>query len=110
MLSETIEVVTQVAMLVFVVGSIAAMELLGLTVGADRPAAARRRRLVVALLGVSAVVVPAAAIVAAHSADGAAAALRQFVTHRVRGRSAVLPSSLSWQNQILRSPSARWSS
>jgi predicted Na+-dependent transporter len=63
MLSETLQVITQVAMLVFVVGSMAAMGL-GLTV-ARIAQPLRDVRLVVALLVVNFVVVPAAAIAAA---------------------------------------------
>jgi BASS family bile acid:Na+ symporter len=63
MLSETLQVITQVAMLVFVVGSMAAMGL-GLTV-ARIAQPLRDLRLVVALLVVNFVVVPAAAIAAA---------------------------------------------
>ena len=63
MLTETLEVITQVAMLVFVVGSMAAMGL-GLTV-ARITQPLRDTRLVVALLMVNFVVVPAAAIAAA---------------------------------------------
>ncbi len=63
MLSETLQVVTQVAMLVFVVGSMAAMGL-GLTV-ARIAEPLRDLRLVVALLVVNFVVVPVAAIAAA---------------------------------------------
>ena len=63
MLSETLLVLTQVAMLVFVVGSMAAMGL-GLTV-ARIAQPLRDVRLVLALLVVNFVVVPAAAIAAA---------------------------------------------
>jgi predicted Na+-dependent transporter len=63
MLTDTLEVITQVAMLVFVVGSMAAMGL-GLTV-ARIAGPLRDVRLVVALLIVNFVVVPAAAIAAA---------------------------------------------
>jgi BASS family bile acid:Na+ symporter len=62
-LTGTLEVITQVAMLVFVVGSMAAMGL-GLTV-ARITGPLRDIRLVVALLIVNFVVVPAAAIAAA---------------------------------------------
>lgn len=63
MLSDTLQVITQVAMLVFVVGSMAAMGL-GLTV-ARIAQPLRDLRLVVALLVVNFVVVPVAAIAAA---------------------------------------------
>jgi predicted Na+-dependent transporter len=63
MLTETLEVITQVAMLVFVVGSMAAMGL-GLTV-ARIAQPLRDVRLVVALLVANFVVVPIAAIAAA---------------------------------------------
>lgn len=63
MLSETAQIITQVAMLVFVVGSMAAMGL-GLTV-ARITQPLRDLRLVVALLVVNFIVVPAAAIAAA---------------------------------------------
>jgi BASS family bile acid:Na+ symporter len=63
MLSDTLQVITQVAMLVFVVGSMAAMGL-GLTV-ARIAQPLRDVRLVLALLVVNFVVVPAAAIAAA---------------------------------------------
>jgi BASS family bile acid:Na+ symporter len=62
-LSETLQVITQVAMLVFVVGSMAAMGL-GLTI-ARIAKPLRDVRLVVALLVANFVVVPAAAIAAA---------------------------------------------
>ena len=63
MLSETLEVITKVAMLVFVVGSMAAMGL-GLTIARiTRPL--RDLRLVLGLLVVNFLVVPAAAIAAA---------------------------------------------
>jgi len=62
-LTDTVQVITQVAMLVFVVGSMAAMGL-GLTV-ARIAQPLRDVRLVVALLLVNFVVVPAAAIAAA---------------------------------------------
>ena len=63
MLSETLQVITQVAMLVFVVGGMAAMGL-GLTV-ARIVEPLRDARLVVSLLVVNFVVVPIAAIAAA---------------------------------------------
>ena len=63
MLSDTLEVITKVAMLVFVVGSMSAMGL-GLTV-ARITQPLRDTRLVIALLFVNFVVVPAAAIAAA---------------------------------------------
>ncbi len=63
MLSETLQVITQVAMLVFVVGSMAAMGL-GLTV-TRIVEPLRDLRLVVALLVVNFIAVPAAAVAAA---------------------------------------------
>ena len=105
MLSETLQVLTQVAMLVFVVGSMAAMGL-GLT-PARITQPLRDVRLVVGLLLVNFVVVPAAAIAAARLLPHGGRRGDRRGAHRLRGRGAV-PAQAGRRIPTWPSRSARW--